>query len=125
MGFSRLTLLLTAMALLAALWIGWLAHGFVAQDRCLDAGGSWISDLGSCDFGAVPTRPRINSKRPGFGAADLSSYAPASGTAKFAQPKPACAAQAHQQQLEPIGSPRQCCRSKSEDRAKRGFPRIT
>jgi hypothetical protein len=46
----RLTVAAVLVALVAGFWLGWAAGRFVAQDRCLDAGGSWNDALGSCRF---------------------------------------------------------------------------
>jgi hypothetical protein len=36
---------------MAGVWLGWTAGEFVAQDRCLDAGGgSWNPDTRFCGF---------------------------------------------------------------------------
>jgi hypothetical protein len=45
------SMLLLAVLLIGILFVLWF-RGFVAQDRCLDAGGRWNSGTRSCEGGA-------------------------------------------------------------------------
>jgi len=46
---KTLLLLLSMLALVCGLWLGWEANSFLAQDACLDRGGAWDYELRSCD----------------------------------------------------------------------------
>jgi hypothetical protein len=50
------TLLIVLIALLLGLSLGWVSHGFVATDRCLDRGGAWDGDLDACALPAADVR---------------------------------------------------------------------
>jgi hypothetical protein len=45
------TVALCVLSAIAGVWLGWNASGFIAQDRCLDAGGgSWNPETRYCEF---------------------------------------------------------------------------
>lgn len=47
----RVTVLLCVLSGLAGVWLGWNASSFIAQDRCLDAGGGeWDPKRRLCVF---------------------------------------------------------------------------
>lgn len=45
LGFA---LCVAIAGIMAGFWLGWQANGFIAQDRCLDRGGSWDGDARTC-----------------------------------------------------------------------------
>ena len=51
-GRARLaTVAFCLLSAMAGAWLGWTASEFVAQDRCLDAGGgSWNAESRFCQF---------------------------------------------------------------------------
>ena len=45
------TVIFCVLSAIAGVWLGWNASEFIAQDRCLDAGGgSWNPETRYCEF---------------------------------------------------------------------------
>ena len=54
MRLRKRTIAVAVISLAAGFWLGWSESKFVAQDRCLDAGGAWNYAGGVCTFDNLP-----------------------------------------------------------------------